>query len=151
VLDMANTTPFSNIYARFRRKITDYRITLATQDLAENVMYGWLESAISNFVECKTNLKDRDIVLQQFNQLLLDIEEEILSLLMVIEWIRPEINNILDLKTQLSDTDFKVYSAANFLKEKQSLLNESQKEINQKTMDYAYRNSDIAKLFSGQN
>jgi SepF-like predicted cell division protein (DUF552 family) len=135
-------TPYSNIYNRFLRKISDYRLT--DQTFAETNMLGWLQSAIVKFTKCRTNLSDRDDTLQQFNQTLSEYEEEILASLMVIEWFTPEVNDVLAMKNLLSDTDFKIYSTANLLKQKQDLLEEMIKQVNSLMVNYWYDTIDIS-------
>lgn len=119
-------TPFSNIYTRFLRKITDYKLSnimVTSPIIGDSRLYGWLDSATTKFDECKSDLSDINVVLKQFNSTLLVKEEEILAHKMLIEWFEPEVNNILAMESLLSDSDFKQYSPANLLSEKQDRLN----------------------------
>ena len=142
-------TPFSDIYERFLRKITDYRLAELIQNdfnAADNRMYGWLESAIPKFSKCNTDLSDRDETNKQFNNDLTDYEEEILSLLMVVEWLEPEVKSIMDMKNLLYNNDFKTYSTANLLKEKKDLLESAIERSDKMIVQYTFDTIDFSKF-----
>lgn len=136
-------TPYSNVYKRFLRKITDYGLAELSNEDMEDIMNGYLDSAISLFTKCEKDLSDRDDEKQCFNDNLTDIEQEILSRLLVIEWIEPQINSIMNLQPILNDHDFETYSQANFLKVKIELKNDLQSEIDNLMVNYTYDIGDI--------
>ena len=136
-------TPYSNVYKRFLRKITDYGLAELSNEDMEDIMNGYLDSAISLFTKCEKDLSDRDDEKQCFNDSITDIEQEILSRLLVIEWIEPQINSIMNLQPILNDHDFETYSQANFLKVKIELKNDLQSEIDNLMVNYTYDIGDI--------
>lgn len=145
-------TPFSNIYTRTLNKINDINIRqkiLAGQQVqVDALLKQYLNSAIPKFFQCKTNLTDVDNILNQFNQTLLPIEEEILSILILLEWLEPFINNILLLKPILAPSDYKSYSNANMLKELQELKQQHKRDVDNLIIQYTYFNNDIKNNFS---
>lgn len=136
-------TPYSNVYKRFYRKVTDYRLGEFTDEDREEVMNGYLDSAISLFTKCEKDLSNRDDEKQVFHEDLTDIEQEILAKSLVVEWIEPQINSIMNLQPILNDHDFKTYSQANFLKVKLELKNDLQNEICDLMINYTYDVGDI--------
>ena len=88
-------TPYSKIYERALAKITDYDLAFLPDDDFRFMIRGWLNSAISKFRKCASDLSDRDDELEVFNVDLVDEEIEILALLIVCEWLEPQINSIL--------------------------------------------------------
>jgi len=137
------STPYSNIYKRFLAKIDDLTLANLSQADAEARMHDYLIAAISDFYVCKTNLEDRDDNLQQFNQTLLDIEEDILSDLMIIEWLLPYINSLMVVKQKMTG-DFKLTSQAQHLHELQALKESTQRDVETKMSRYTYRYGDFA-------
>ena len=135
-------TPYSNIYRRFLAKIDDLTLVNLPQVDAEARMKDYLVAAISDFYVCKTDLQDRDDSLQQFNKTLSDIEEDILSNLMIIEWLLPYINSLMVVKQKMTG-DFKLTSQAQHLHELQSLRESTQKEVEKKMAIYTYRYGDF--------
>jgi hypothetical protein len=144
-------TPFSNIYTRFLRKITDYKLAdliINDSTTAENRLYGWLESSIPKFSKCINDLSDRDAANKVFNTDLSDLESEILSNLMVAEWLEPEVKNIMDMQNVLFNDDWKTYSTANLLKEKKELLQDAIERSDKLIVDYTFETIDFSR-FSG--
>jgi len=134
-------TLYNEVYKRFLRKVTDFRISelfVNSPSDADDRLQGWLESAIIKFQRCKTNLSDRNDTSKQFNNTLSDYEKEILSVLMLVEWIEPEVNHILDMTRELSDTDFKIHSAKDNLEAKKKLLIKHQEDADRLIIAYGF-------------
>lgn len=136
-------TPYFNVYKRFLRKITDYGLAELSNENMEDIMNGYLDSAISLFVKCKKDLSNRDDEKQTFNEDLTDTEQEIIAKLLVVEWIEPQINSIMNLQPILNDHDFETYSQANFLKVKLELKTDLKSELDNLIVNYTYDNGDI--------
>lgn len=139
------TTPYNRIYDRFINKITDYDLLgLETENIME-LCFKYLKSAISKFADCKADLSHRDDAQLCFLNELSEIEEEILSHLMVVEWLSPKILNITNLHQYLGDNDYKGFSQANHLKELQELKNNSQDEVERLTTRYTWSTKEDIK------
>lgn len=131
-------TPFTDIYSVFLSKVRDFSFLRLTQEEAEEDFQQWLISATTKFKRCKSNLKDRDLELKQFNSTLSDDEVEILSVLMVTEYLSSILITSDLLKPVITDADFKIYSQANQIKEISNLRKDLRKEVNQLIIDYSY-------------
>lgn len=122
-------TLFSDVYVMFLRKIKDIELAnnlSLNTNVAENEMFGFLESSIIRFDRCKQDLS-YDKTSQQFtNSILILTEKEILALFMIVEWLRPMVNSVLSLKNYLNDKEFTNFSNANFLDKKQALLKDNE-------------------------
>jgi hypothetical protein len=137
-------TPYENIYARFIRKITDYgHENLLEEDLAE-ILLGYLQSAVPKFVQSKTDLSRNDST-EKFSNTLSELEEEIISQMMVNEWLQPKVKTTDLLEEKLSPKDFSSFSPANQVKELRELYLDSQKEVDSLIVTYTY-NSDLSNL-----
>jgi hypothetical protein len=136
-------TPYSNINERFLSKVQDYtldKLFKASITNFEAYLLQFLKSARTKFRQCKTNLKDYDDNLGQFNQVLSEDEEEILAVLMEIEWLNREVKNVTDMRMGLSDSDFKRYSEAQNLASKQSVYNQTVELVDRMIVEYTFYN-----------
>ncbi|HEY8805861.1 MAG TPA: hypothetical protein VIM42_12305 [Clostridium sp.] len=143
------STPFSSIYSRFLRKITDLKLAnliVTVPTIADGRLYGWLESATTKFDECEVDLIDIDLISQQFNQTLTPKAQEIIAIKMLIEWFEPMINDVLAMQNSLSDSDFKQYSSANLMKEKSDRLNQMIQIADNLITNYSYTPTNIKGL-----
>ena len=88
-------TTYDKVYNRALAKIQDFDLAnLPDRDL-EEMLHGWLISAIAKFRQCKSDLSDRDEELRQFNVDLEDEEVEILAIMVVREWLAPQVHSVL--------------------------------------------------------
>jgi len=87
-------TPYEKIYDRALAKLTDYDLAFLPDDDFRLMLRGWLNSSISKFRKCASDLTDRDDELEVFNVDLVDEEIEILAILMVCEWLEPQVNSV---------------------------------------------------------
>lgn len=138
------STSYQNIYGRFLSKITDFdHDNILGADL-DALMLGYLKSAIPKFTECKTNLARNDTT-TAFTNTLSELEEEFISLMMVVEWMRPRINYSDLMEQQLSSKDFEQFSQANQIKELRALKKDTQTEIDDLIVKYTY-SGDLSEL-----
>lgn len=133
-------TPYSDVYAVFLSKVRDYSFLNFTQEEAEEDFEKWLKSSIVEFRRCKSDLKDRDNELKQFNNDLSEDEIEILSVFMVTKYLSSILVTSELLRPVMTDADFKIYSQANHIKEISNLRKDLRKEANQLLVGYSYYN-----------
>ena len=109
-------TSFDDVIALFLSKITTFEefLNLTEEELSEEFTIA-LKSAMAKFINKKDIVADYDT--RTFNRNLTDLEQEIISLGMVLAWITPKVNNIELMKPMLSSKDYTVFSQANHLKE----------------------------------
>lgn len=139
-------TPFQNIFARFQGKVQDYFLDdLFVSDLSSYELYltSLLKSALTKFDNCKNNLSNRNDILMEFTSTLTEKEEEILSVLMLVEWLEKEVNNLLEMRLALSSSDFKRYAEANNMSAKRDLRDRTIERSEKLMTDYALLNFDF--------
>lgn len=108
-------TEFISIYDRFLSKITDFSMARLDQSLVEEDLRLKLLSALAYFPELPDEKKE--VMETSFVQKLSVLEEEIISLLMVINYFDKYIVNEDNMRIQLNSKDYKQYSQATLLKE----------------------------------
>ncbi|KAF6620444.1 hypothetical protein HFE03_07255 [Paenibacillus sp. EKM102P] len=139
-------TPYSKIFERFQGKIQDYTIDemfLNSIEDYENYLTGFLKSGLVKFSYCKNDLSDRDEENRNFTADLTELEQEILSQLMLSEWFEKEVNNILDMRLAISSTDWKRYSESQNFKEKAVLRDKAVERADSLMMQYYLKNMSV--------
>ena len=131
-------TPYNKIYDRALAKITDYDLAFLPDDNFRSMLRGWLNSSISKFRKCASDLSDRDDELEVFNVDLIDEEIEILALLMVCEWLEPQVNSVLLTHQMFGGKEEKFYAQANQLAELKALRDDTRTEAKKLMRDYTY-------------
>ena len=127
-------TAYEPIYNRALAKIQDFELANLSDRDIEEMLHGWLMSAIAKFRQCKNDLKDRDEELRQFNVDLEDEEIEILAIMMVREHLSPQLHSTLLGKEQ------NYYSQAAHVKELMDMDNSLRIEAQKLMRDYTYAN-----------
>lgn len=138
-------TFYTEIYARFTPKITNYSFANLTKADFESQVEPFLKAAIVNFRSCD-KLSDRDELTKQFNITLTDEEQEILAILMSIEYLSPRLITDDLLRQKLSVRDYRINSQANHIKEVRSIQNELKKDADKKMTLYTYKKSKLDEL-----
>lgn len=139
-------TPYSKIFERFQGKIQDYTIDemfLNSIEDYENYLTGFLRSGLVKFSYCKNDLSDRDEENRSFTADLTELEQEILSQLMLGEWFEKEVNNILDMRLAISSSDWKRYSESQNFKEKAVLRDKAIERADSLMMQYYLKNMSV--------
>ena len=135
-------TQYSTLYERCLSKITDPTLAMLAEEDLENMLYGWMVSAIAKHRKCEHDLSDRDDKLKQFNFDLSDLEIEILSILMAREWIGQQLLSVTNTLQVFSGKETNYYSQAAHLKELQALDDKYRLEAQQLSRDYTYTDND---------
>lgn len=89
-------TQYSTLYEKCLSKLEDPTLAMLPEEDLEEMLHGYLMSAIAKHRKCEHNLSDRDEELKQFNSDLSDLEIEILSILMVREWISVQLHSVVN-------------------------------------------------------
>lgn len=135
-------TSYESIYERALSKITDPLLARLPEEDLENMLNGWLKSAIAKMRKCQSDLSDRDEELKQFNVDLLNVEVEILAILMAREWLFPQLNSALVTSQVFGGKEEKFYSQAAHLSELKELDEKLRLEARQLSRDFTYSNND---------
>lgn len=130
-------TEFISIYDRFLSKVTDFSMARLDQSLVEEDLRLKLLSALAYFPELPDEKKE--VLDTSFVQTLSVEEEEIISLLMVINYFDKYIVNEDNMRIQLNSKDYKQYSQASLLKELKSTKTLYQSICDAKRNAYAMR------------
>lgn len=139
-------TPYSKVFDKFLSKIKDLDLINLDQNVAEETMKGYMETACDNFSNCNQDLSNRNDEEKTFNITLSGFEINIIATGMLYEWVEPYINNIMLLRQHLSNSDFKIYSQANHLKELQILRDSHEERMDRLMTKYSYTFGDWEEL-----
>lgn len=142
------TSEFDNIYSRFYLRITDYNLAGLSENIASEMMNGWMHATLS-----------KPYVRRLFNQLVIDDDveeieyelkfptsdgedqdfiEQVIAMGMVIEWLQPQVNSVLNTAQMFSNSEQKFYSQANHLEVLQELLKKNQNDQRKLIRDRGY-------------
>lgn len=139
-------TTYDKVYNRALAKIQDFDlVALQDRDL-EEMLHGWLMSAISKFRQCKNDLSDRDEELRQFNVDLEDEEIEILAIMIVREWLAPQVHSALLTKQIFGGKEENYFSQSAHLKQLMDADTSLRVEAQKLSRDYTY-NHDLRGYF----
>ena len=135
-------TPYETIYTRCLAKLEDPALAMLPEEDLEDMLHGWMLSAIAKHRKCEHDLSDRDDELKQFNSDLSDLELEIISLLMCREWVSQQLNSVTLTLQVFSGKETNYFSQAAHLKELIALDDKWRLEAQQLSRDYTYTNND---------
>ena len=134
-------TSYEIIYNRFVQKVTDFNIVELDDYSLDNMLDGWLKSAIVKTRKCEHDLSQRDEELQEFTEDLSDLEIELLALGMVDAWVTPMLNSTELTRQFIGGKEEKFYSQAQHLAELRNIKKENSLEMNRLHNYYTYTNS----------
>ena len=121
-------TSYDVVFKRFLNRITDYDLPLLPEEDLDEMMCGWLTSAIANFTRCKSDLSNYEI--------------EVLSLYMVCAWLDQRINSVLLTNQFIGGKEEKFFSQANQLETLKALRDATFTEARKLPRDYSYVTND---------
>lgn len=140
-------TPYSKIHEVAIRKFSDYGLLDFQPSDRENILTGFLKSAVVDFQRlCQMDLSDRDDELAQFNQ---DLDDEIIEILATGEayyWVKPFVSNNENFYNLMNAGDYSFFSPANLLSRLLDIHEKLEKEFRRKMILYSYRVADISGL-----
>lgn len=135
-------TSYETIYNVALSKITDPQLVMLPEEDFENILYGWMKSAIAKHRKCTSDLSDRNDELKQFNIDLTDLEIEILGILIAREWVSSQLLSVTNTLQVFSGKETNYYSQSAHLKELQALDEKLRLEAQQLSRDYTYTNNE---------
>ena len=134
-------TPYEKVYNRFLQKISDFNLAEVDDYSFDEMMNGWLNSAVIRVRKCQHDLSKRDDELQEFEEDLSDLEIELLALGMVDAWVTPMLNSTELTLQFVGGKEEKYYSQSQMLSELRNLKKENSLEMNRLHNYYTYTNS----------
>ena len=123
-------TPYEKIYNRFLQKITDFNLAEVDDCSFDEMVNGWLNSAVIRVRKCQHDLSLRDDELQEFEEDLSDLEIELLALGMVDAWVSQYLNSTELISQFIGGKEEKYYSQAAHIKELRDLKESNLLEMN---------------------
>ena len=147
---MANTT-YKELADAVFDKIKDMDFANIDEEIAYQIVIGYMRPAIVAFESAKQDLSDRDDELAQFNFTLRDDTFIILVNYMVIEWLNA--NFILTstaLKSRLSTSDFHSLQLSNMLGKAMELRSMLKSENDQLAINKSYKDSKLFDLVTNR-
>ena len=149
---MANTT-YKELADYVFRKIKDTNFAeMISEQIAYDIVIGYLRSAIVMFDNCKQDLSDRDDILQEFNYTLNDDTFIILCNYMVIEWLTSEfILTRQNLKARLSTSDYHKIDTKDMLGKAMELRSMLKSENDQLAINKSYKDSKLFDIVTNRN
>lgn len=134
-------TPYEKVYNRFLQKISDFNLAEADDYSFDEMINGWLNSAVIRVRKCQHDLSKRDDELQEFKEDLSDLEIELLALGMVDAWVTPMLNSTELTLQFIGGKEEKYYSQSQMLSELRNLKKENSLEMNRLHNYYTYTNN----------
>lgn len=131
-------TLYSTLYEKCLSRLEDPSLVMLPEEDLENMLHEWLLSAIAKMRKCSSDLSDRDDELKQFNVDLTDVEQEILSILMVRAWVSQQLHSVTNVLQVFSGKEAKYYSQAQHLAELRALDEDLKLEAQKLSRDFTY-------------
>lgn len=135
-------TSYETIYNRALNKLEDPQLLMMPEEDLEEMLHGYLLSAIAKHRKCEHDLSDRDEELKQFNSDLSDLEIEILSILVLREWISQRLYSVTNVLQVFSGKETKWFSQSQHIAELRALDESLKIEAQKLSRDYTYTNND---------
>ena len=134
-------TPYDKIYSRFFQKVTDFNLADVDDASLDEMLQGWLNSAVIRVRKCQHDLSKRDDELQEFKEDLSDLEIELLACGMVDSWLAPQLASTELTLQFIGGKEEKYYSQSAHLKELRDLKESNLLEMNRLHNYYTYTNN----------
>ena len=115
------TTSFSEIYKRFKAKITDDMYMELTPAETDSLLKELFLNALHNFEFPRVNIYDYNESLEEYNIMLTAEEQNIIATYMIVEWLSQQLANIENVRMKYSGSDFKFTSQANHMAKIQAM------------------------------
>ena len=131
-------TSYVVLYEKCLAKIEDPSLVMLPEEDLENLLHGWMTSAIAKHRKCTNDLSNRDDELRQFNVDLTDIEQEILAIMMTREWVSQQLHSVTLTSQVFSGKEAKFYSQSSHIAELRELDERLKIEAQKLSRDYTY-------------
>ncbi|WP_297136130.1 hypothetical protein [Terrisporobacter sp.] len=133
-------TPVQDIYKRFLRQIGTDILSELEQEIAEEIMHGYLENALCEFDEWNEDLTIEDgyIVTD-----LTSSDKSLIADVMVLCWLQPKINTEEILKVAVTDGDYTKKSTASMLDKLLKLEEKMIKRVTRKKIKRSWKNKRL--------
>lgn len=114
-------TAFSEIYRRFKAKITDDMYMELSPIETDSLLKELLLNSLHNFEFPRVNIYDYNDLLEEFNINLTPEEQNIIATYMIVEWLSQQLATVENVRMKYSGSDFKFTSQANHMAKIQAM------------------------------
>lgn len=121
-------TPYEKVYNRFLNRITDFNLGDFDDYTLNEMLRGWLHSAIVN-VRTSSDLSTRDDENEAFDSDLTDRDIELLAMGMTMAWLDQYLNSTENVLQFIGGKEEKYYSQANHIAELRALREDTRVEM----------------------
>ena len=121
-------TPYAKVYGRFLNKMTDFNLAELDDYTADEMLKGWLYSAIVN-VRTSSNLSARNDEDETFINDLTDNDIELLAMGMTMAWLDQYLNSTENVLQFIGGKEEKYYSQANHIAELRAMREDIRLEM----------------------
>lgn len=114
-------TPFSEIYQRFKAKITDDMYMELSPAETDSLLKELLLNSLHNFEFPRVDIYDYNETLEEYNIKLTAEEQNIIATYMIVEWLSQQLASVENVRMKYSGSDFKFTSQANHMAKIQAM------------------------------
>jgi hypothetical protein len=132
-------TPYSNIFTRFERMITDFDLDGIIIANKEQIEIELLSNAVAEYINSVDDLT-RDDTLKQFANVLSEQSEKILANYMVQGWCKPYVYSQDLFETNFSTMEYQKFSSAELMLRIQNLMTYAQREAGRLSTKVSVKN-----------
>jgi hypothetical protein len=132
-------TPYSTVYGRFLNRTTDFNLADLDDCTLNEMLRGWLNSAIVN-VRTSSKLT-RDDEIEVFDDDLSDLDVELLAMGMTMAWLDQTLNSSELTLQFIGGKEEKYYSQANHIAELRAMREEIRLEMKRLHSYHTYTNN----------
>ena len=115
------TTSFSEIYNRFKGKITDDMYMELTPGETDSLLKELLLNSLHNFEFPRVDIYNYSEELEEYNISLTAEEQNIIATYMIVEWLSQQLASVENVRMKYSGSDFKFTSQANHMAKIQAM------------------------------
>lgn len=133
-------TLYSSIFTKFNSLIEDPELLSLLSDSEYTVLLEIFLSKAKSiyFKSCKVDLSDVDNVLKQFNQVLSDEEQWLISEAMKLIWVEKQLYKEEKLRDRITTKDYNSFSKANLIDKLTILKIDAEKSLRNKITGYTF-------------
>ena len=135
------STPYEKVYERFLNRTTDFNLADLDDHTLNEMLKGWLHSAIVK-TRTSSDLAKRDDNVEVFEGDLNDLDVELLAMGMVLAWLDQRINSTEYTNLFVGGKEEKFYSPSSQLSELRALRADTLREMQQLYTYDTYVNND---------
>jgi hypothetical protein len=121
-------TPYEKVYGRFLNRTTDFNLAEMDDHTLNEMLKGWLHSAIVN-TRTSSDLSKRDDDTEEFSSDLSDQDIELLAMGMTMAWIDQYLHSTENVLQFIGGKEEKYYSQANHIAELRAMREDVRLEM----------------------